>query len=510
SCWALDHVHAPTVVIMGAEKYCGREHRYVDYSVPEVLQMMGRASTLALHEQALCLLMCMAGKRDFYLKFLHEPLPLESRLDGHLHDAMNSEIVAKTIASKQDAVDYLTWTLLYRRLVQNPNYYGLQGTSHEHLSDYLSELIESTLADLEAAKCVSVDEDAVEPTNLGMIAAYYQIRYLTVEMFALSLSAKTKLRGVLDIISAADEFEALPVRHREEAVLDRIALRLPVPLPSSSTAEGEGMGRWNSPRVRTHLLLQAHFSRLTLPADLAADQQWCLLRVMPLLQALVDVASSMGWLAPALAAMELSQMSVQAIWESRDPLVKQIPHLSERLDKCTLAGVQSVFDIMDMEDDDRARLLNGLAPRQVAEVAAFVNRYPNIEVDYQVDAPEDICEGGLVSVRLSLDREWDDDEEVGPVVAPFFPSVRMENWWVVIGDPQNQALVAVKRLGMFNKHLDVQVEFNAPEHVGTVKWKLFLMCDAFLGCDQEFDLEMDVQPAEDDDEEEEDEDDEDL
>jgi hypothetical protein len=39
-----------------------------------------------------------------------------------------------------------------RRLTQNPNYYNMHGVSHRHVSDHLSELVETTLADLEQSK----------------------------------------------------------------------------------------------------------------------------------------------------------------------------------------------------------------------------------------------------------------------------------------------------------------------------------------------------------------------
>lgn len=98
-----------------------------------------------------------------------------------MHDHFNAEIVTKTIENKQDAVDYLTWTFLYRRLTQNPNYYNLQGVSHRHLSDHLSELVETTLSDLEQSKCISIEEEIdCVPLNLGMIAAYYYINYTTI------------------------------------------------------------------------------------------------------------------------------------------------------------------------------------------------------------------------------------------------------------------------------------------------------------------------------------------
>lgn len=55
--------------------------------------------------------------------------------------------------------------------------------------------VERVVGDLEEARAVSVEDDMnLGALNLGMIAAYYYIQYTTIELFANSVTAKTKLR----------------------------------------------------------------------------------------------------------------------------------------------------------------------------------------------------------------------------------------------------------------------------------------------------------------------------
>ncbi len=71
---------------------------------------------------------------------------------------------------------------------------------------------------------ISIDEDTdeLEALNGAMISSYYYIEFRTIELFQSSLSAKTKLKGLLEIISAASEFDDLPVRPGEEESVERL------------------------------------------------------------------------------------------------------------------------------------------------------------------------------------------------------------------------------------------------------------------------------------------------
>ncbi|KAG7298292.1 hypothetical protein JYU34_017890 [Plutella xylostella] len=331
--------HAHTAIVADTHTYNGKTHSYEQYPITTILHMLGRACRPG-EPGCTAVLMCASQHKPFFTKLLNECLPIESHLDHRLHDHLNAEIVTKTIENKQDAVDYLTWSFLYRRLAANPNYYNLQGVTHRHLSDHLSELVESTLAELEQARCVCVEDELdLQPLNLGMIASYYYIHYTTIELFSLSLTSKTKIRGLLEIISAAAEFNDLPVRHKEENIIKALAAKV----PHKPAATG-GAVRYNSGAAKAHVLLQTHLSRGQLPPELLADTQLILAKAIRLIQACVDVVSSSGWLAPAVAAMELAQMATQAVW-AKDSYLRQLPHFTPALIQRCNEKVRSLTEI---------------------------------------------------------------------------------------------------------------------------------------------------------------------
>ncbi|XP_006815714.1 U5 small nuclear ribonucleoprotein 200 kDa helicase-like [Saccoglossus kowalevskii] len=513
-CWGIN-MAAHLVVVMDTQYYNGKIHAYVDYPVTDVLQMVGRANRPWIPtEVGKCVILCQGSKKDFFKKFLYEPLPVESHLDHCLHDHFNAEIVTKTIENKQDAVDYLTWTFIYRRMTQNPNYYNLQGVTHRHLSDHLSELVENTLSDLEQSKCISIeDEMDVSPLNLGMIAAYYYINYTTIEFisgfleslpwFLESISGFLEalpgflvslpefldsLPGFLESISGFLEalpgfLESLPGLRISTWVL-RIHIRIASRLPNKLNNP-----KYNDPHVKTNLLLQAHLSRMQLSAELQSDTEDILSKALRLIQACVDVLSSNGWLSPALAAMELAQMVTQAMW-NKDSYLKQLPHFAmEIIKRCSEKDVESIFDIMEMEDDDRNGLLQ-LSDVEMADVARFCNRYPNIELTYEIQDKDALHSGEAVIIVVTLERE---DEITGPVIAPFFPQNREEGWWVVIGDTKSNSLISIKRLTLQQK-AKVKLDFVAPS-TGSHSYTLFFMSDAYMGCDQEYKFSVNIKQA---------------
>ncbi|EGO52973.1 hypothetical protein NEUTE1DRAFT_126385 [Neurospora tetrasperma FGSC 2508] len=481
-CWELDCT-AHLVVVMGTQYFEGREHRYVDYPLSEVLQMFGKALQQNKAGRGCGVLMVPAVKREYYKKFFNEALPVESHLHNFLHDAFVTEISTKMIESGEDAINWATFTYFYRRLLANPSYYSLTDPTHDGLSQYLSDMVEATLKDLAESKIIDFDEDdgTVAPQNAAMIAAYYNISYITMQTFLLSLTAKTKLKGILEIVTSATEFEAIQIRRHEEVILRRIYESVPVKMAEPV---------FDSPHFKAFVLLQAHFSRMNLPIDLAKDQEVILTKVLSLLSATVDILSSDGHL-NAMNAMEMSQMVVQAMWDRDSPL-KQIPNFTTEVIKtANKYGIRDIFDFMEKmnpeENADYASLVRdlGLSQAQLAQAAEFTNnKYPDVSLEFELEDKDNIRANEPAYLKINIEREVDEDEEFDPTVhAPFYPGKKTENWWLVVGEESSKTLLAIKRVTI-GKKLNVRLEFTVPTP-GRHDLKLMLMSDSYVGVDQD-------------------------
>lgn len=497
-CWEIDFT-AHLVIVMGTQFFEGREHRYIDYPISEILQMFGKASRPGQDKIGRGLLMVSETKRPYYRRFLAEALPLESGLSSALHDAFVTEISTQTISSTQDAVDWMTYTYFYRRLLANPSFYGLTDVSHEGLSTYLSELVESTLKELAEAKIIELDEedDSIAPMNAAMIAAYYNISFITMQTFLLSLSARTKLKGILEIITSATEFESIQMRRHEDHILRRVYDRVPVKMAEPA---------YDSPHFKAFVLLQAHFSRMQLPIDLAKDQEVIVGKVLNLLSACVDVLSSEGHL-NAMNAMEMSQMTVQAMWDRDSPL-KQIPHFTTEViqvanefkyvqtSSCSTnstnmfrSSINDIFEFMEAmdpsENKDYATFVKrlGLDTKQLSQAANFTNdKYPNVEMDFEVEDPDSITAGDPAYLKIKVERDIEDEEPDTTVHAPYYPGKKMENWWLVVGEEKTKSLLAIKRVTI-GRRLETRLEYIVPT-AGEHELTLYLMSDSYVGVDQ--------------------------
>jgi activating signal cointegrator complex subunit 3 len=299
--------------------------------------MMGRAGRPQFDKIGKAVIMVHEPKKNFYKKFLYDPFPVESSLGKVLHDHLNAEIVSGTIQSKQDAIDYLSWTFYFRRLLMNPTYYGLESTKLADINKFLSRQLETVLADLVAARCCSIGEDEMEISSLtlGRIASFYYLSYNTARFFAQQLAPDCDMPRLLKLLCDVTEYDEIPVRHNEEKLNAELAQQLPLPVDART---------FDNPHTKVHLLLQAHCSRLELPiTDYITDTRSVLDQAIRIVQAMIDVCADAGWLFSTLNCMSLIQMIVQARWTSDSSLL-QLPYLTEKHVLALANGKQKVVD----------------------------------------------------------------------------------------------------------------------------------------------------------------------
>ncbi|QOU20005.1 hypothetical protein BRETT_004653 [Brettanomyces bruxellensis] len=482
------------IVVMGTKDYIGRDHCYVDYSVSDLFEMIGLARNTN-SEYSRAVVLTNSDEIEYYKKVIGESLPMESNLNKFIIDFLLNEISTGLIKNRQQCVDWITYSYFYRRLQLNPSYYDLGSVSAGSLSEFLSELVENSLKKLSDGKLIelNIDDDLSEddgdyndegdqkveisPLNGCMIAAYYNISFITMQLFCSSLDGKTRLKKMLEVISSASEFDDITIRGDDDGILNRLYSALPVKWSNGVN--------FHSPAFKAFILLQAHFSRLNLPPDLRADLKKILSKITDVLYAAIDYLSSEGCL-NALNAMDIFQMVIQGLWNS-DNSLKQVPFFGTTiLDRCKKLNVETVYDIMALEDEERDELLNGLSDRQIESVATFVNQYPNLDVTYKLDLNKPLRVNEEREITLQIDR--DEDPEDLTIISSNYPFKGEEKWWIVIGEPESKRLYGIRKLILDKQTQTVKMNFSIAEP-GKHDLAIWCVCNAYVDADKQIMIE---------------------
>ena len=470
---------AHLVIVKGTEFYDGKLKRYVDMPITDVLQMIGRAGRPQYDHHGVAMVLVHDIKKGFYKKFLYEPFPVESSLLNVLTDHLNAEIVSGTIQTRQDALDYMTWTFFFRRLLQNPSYYEMEDVEDEGLNTFLSGVVGKALDQLEMSYCLETDDDgrSIYSTVEGRIASFYYLTHTTLQHLRDTLEADMSTEQMLQILVDATEFSQLPVRHNEDNINAELAKQCPLKV---------NIYTMDSPNTKTSLLLQSHFSRLVLPCtDYLTDTKTVMDNAPRVLQAMIDVCAESGWLASTLRVVSILQMCVQARWDT-DPDLLTLPHVQHPSLYCNI-GIHSLPQLVHKVAGKYENLAKMLRQEfdepEIEEIWSVVNRLPVIQVQLEVKGQKlnlspssqdyvTVRQNSEVTVSVTIRRKNRPGREGLKCHSPKFPKPKDEAWLIVIGNSDTRELLALKRVGGVRGSVTHSLVL-VPKEVGKVQLSLY-------------------------------------
>ncbi|KAJ3568402.1 hypothetical protein NPX13_g6430 [Xylaria arbuscula] len=430
---------AHLVVVKGTQFYDAKIEGYKDMDLTDVLQMLGRAGRPQFDNSGVARIFTQDAKKDFYKHFLHTGFPVESSLHTVLDNHLCAEVSAETIITKQDALDYLTWTFFFRRLHKNPSYYGLEISAEEHntvaaqqiANDFMVDMVNKSLDELAASKCVEIYPNGdVDPTPLGKIMSYYYLSHKTIRHLVKHAKPKAGFVDVLSWMSRATEYDELPVRHNEDLINVELSKNLPF------SGDTFGLPMWD-PHVKAFLLLQAHMARIDLPiTDYVGDQTSVLDQAIRIVQASIDVLTELGHLSSCLEMIKLLQCIKSARWPEDSPLAI-FPGIRGDSVKDT-TPLQKLSARTKSQIEELSKKLSVPASQQ-GRFTRAVSTLPNVNV-----TAENVT---ALSLTVSLKRLNAIVEREGRIFAPKYPKPQTEGWFVVVCDKARDEIIAVKRVG---------------------------------------------------------------
>lgn len=471
---------AHLVVVKGTQFFDAKIEGYRDMDLTDVLQMLGRAGRPQFDTSGIARIFTQDSKKAFYKNFLHTGFPVESSLHKVLDNHLGAEVSIETVKTKQDALDYLTWTFFFRRLHKNPSYYGLEITSEEHntiaaqkiVNDCLISMVESSIHELARSKCLKTYSDGhLKPTPLGKIMSYYYISHHTIRFLVENAKSNAEFADVLIWVSSAAEYDELPVRHNEDLINVELSRNLPI-----SANFFKNIPMWD-PHVKAFLLLQAHLSRIELPiTDYVGDQTSVLDQAIRVIQATIDILAEMGYFSSVRQMITLLQCVKCARWPTDHPL-SILPGVE--IDSVTSNNFPNTLqDFLSASDESCQKIVSNLylSSEATMRLKRVVNMMPKLKIEVESINSEQFI--------LAISRQNNFIDGRSYIYAPYFPKSQSEGYLVLICKEDKDEIVALKRVGWSSSSgkPSAKVVVQIPdEGVRGTKVDIWIFSDGYLG-----------------------------
>lgn len=447
---------AHLVIIKGTQFFDAKIEGYRDMDLTDILQMMGRAGRPAFDTSGIAMVFTKESKKTFYKHFLNVGFPVESSLHKVMDNHIGAEISSGTIKSRQDAMDFLTWTFLYRRAHHNPTYYGIEDITQEGISLYLSKLVDKVINNLVDSKCLTSTGEKLFPTPFLQISSYYYLSHKTIRNLLNKVEPNASFRQCLRWLCEATEYDELPTRHGEELI--NMEMSQQMRYPADDLEDYEFI--WD-PHIKSFLLLQAFMTRIELPiADYAQDTVSVLDQSLRILQAYIDSTSELKFLSTTLNFIRLMQCIKQGCWFD-DDFINVLPGLKMKK-KDNKNGYfdddgseyRPLNEEIESQDENSFKNISksikkkGYINKLIDKLKVNKNRkddfirvvstLPTGKFKIIEQNKSEILEIELIHENAMYRKDF-------RIYAPKFSKPQRETWFVILCDLNNDELYAIKR-----------------------------------------------------------------
>uniref|UniRef100_A0A7S2TVW4 J domain-containing protein n=1 Tax=Lotharella oceanica TaxID=641309 RepID=A0A7S2TVW4_9EUKA len=301
----------------------------------------------------------------------------------------------------------------------------------------------------------------------------------------------------------------------------------------------------NTARIQAgSILLQAYIRRIPIPPMFEKQLSLMLKYTDKLIPGMLGVTYRYNmygkppYANPCFAVVKFNQMLVQAMW-AHDPIFKQLPHECYPDIKKVARKIKTWDRFLAINETQKKKIFKDYTEEQKEEILRAAAEVPLVDMTwkYGVEDEKDVFTGDLVTVDVTLfrkgaydpkpeDLKEEDEKEVDEeededasdkeeeaistldfveqenkernkkkkkrqVLAPYFPHVKHEVWYVILVSPKGaQKLVSDLQRVDLDDFIETNLRFKVPDKKGKYKYEVHALCDSYVGCDISCEFEI--------------------